>query len=84
MYKIIVHKKVFKFIEKHPELFNRFKQHLDQLETGYWEKMDLEKISGKSDDFRFRIGKYRFLFILQKKKLLIYLYKADSRGGIYK
>ncbi len=84
MYQLIIHKKVIKFLDKHPELLSRFDKALDQLETGYWESLDLEFLSGKGDDFRLRIGKYRFLFTLQKEQLIIYCYKADSRGGAYK
>ncbi len=34
--------------------------------------------------FRLRIGKYRILYEIIEDEILIYYYKAGSRGDIYK
>ncbi len=38
----------------------------------------------KKGHFRLRVGKYRFLYTVIDDEILIYVYKADSRGDIYK
>ena len=83
MYKIQIHKKVIKFLEKHPKLISRFDKSLDLLMEGKFEDLDIKKLKG-SNDFRLRIGKFRFIFLIKNNICLIYFYEAGSRGKIYK
>ncbi|HMT01564.1 MAG TPA: type II toxin-antitoxin system RelE/ParE family toxin [Candidatus Absconditabacterales bacterium] len=46
-------------------------------------RLDIKKLQN-SDDYRLRVGKFRFLYTIQENIILIYFYKADSRGDIYK
>ncbi len=41
-------------------------------------------MQGAEDDYRLRIGKYRFLYHVMDQKVLIFFYDAGSRGDIYK
>ncbi|EHE0558430.1 hypothetical protein J0E37_000517 [Campylobacter upsaliensis] len=43
-----------------------------------------QDIQAKANHYRLRIGKYRFLYEVLESEILIYAYKADSRGDIYK
>jgi mRNA interferase RelE/StbE len=47
-------------------------------------ELDIKHLIGSKNHYRLRIWKYRFIYELRKKELVIYFYKADSRGGIYK
>ena len=62
-------KEKFKELEKNPYPSN--------------DKLDLKKLQNFSS-FRLRIGKYRFIYEVFDNELFIYIYKADSRGDIYK
>lgn len=44
--------------------------------------LDLKPITGEENTFRIRVGKYRILFEVFKKKILIS--KIGSRGDVYK
>ncbi|MDP2751116.1 MAG: type II toxin-antitoxin system RelE/ParE family toxin [Rhodocyclaceae bacterium] len=46
--------------------------------------VDIKKLHGKTDHYRLRIGKYRFLFTIIKKQLVVYFFDLGSRGDIYK
>lgn len=47
-------------------------------------ELDLKKMVNSQNDYRIRIGKYRFLYSVIEAKIIIYIYKADSRGSVYK
>lgn len=86
MYKIILHKRVLKFINNrtYKEKQN-IKQKLEILQknpypTNY--NIDLKKLKNKNG-FRLRIGKFRFIYDVVDEELIIYMEKADSRGDIY-
>ena len=57
-------------IEYHKDFIKFLKKHQD--------------IQAKANHYRLRIGKYRFLYEVLESEILIYAYKADSRGDIYK
>ena len=47
--------------------------------------LDIAPLHGKPKGFfRIRIGDYRFLYEIRKQEILIYFYKADNRGDVYK
>jgi len=46
-------------------------------------ELDIKKMRGSANDYRLRIGKYRFVYTVFKEEKLIYIYKADKRGDIY-
>lgn len=57
-------------IEYHKDFIKFLKKHQD--------------IQAKANHYHLRIGKYRFLYEVLESEILIYAYKADSRGDIYK
>ena len=86
-YEIIFEKQVKKFIEKQDKnLKQRFKQaFLKLVENPYPSNktLDIKKLKG-SEEYRLRIGKYRFIYQVKENVLVIVMEKADSRGDIYK
>ena len=85
-YKIIFSKKVFKFLEKcDKNILRKFNQAVDILQQNPLNNsLDIKKLVWSTNHYRLRIWKYRFIYELRNNKLLIYFYKADSRGNIYK
>ena len=86
MYDVKFSKSVNKFIKKYPADYQKkFIQSFDSLSLNpYNSKQDIKPLQNKKGHFRLRIGKFRFLYELRKDILLIYCYKADSRGQVYK
>ena len=86
MYKIILHKRVIKFInsrnlkekQKIKEKFSLLQQ--NPFPSNY--SIDSKKMQNKNG-FRLRIGNYRFLYDVAEEELVIYMEKADNRGDIY-
>lgn len=50
----------------------------------YRSDLDIKKLINTKNDYRLRIGKYRFLYTIFENRMLISMYKADTRGDIYK
>lgn len=47
--------------------------------------LDIKPLLGMpKGHYRLRIGDYRFLYEVRKDTLLLFFYKADHRGAIYK
>lgn len=46
-------------------------------------ELDIKKLRGSQNDYRLRVGNYRFLYTIFKEEILIYIYKIDKRGDIY-
>ena len=86
MYKVEINKKVTKFLRKHPIWLSRkFENALKLLqENPIRKELDIKKLKRFKNDYRLRIGKYRFLYSVIEPDLLIYVYKADIRGDVYK
>lgn len=86
-YKLIFEKQVKKFIEKQDKtLKSRFKKvFLKLMENPYPnnQTLDIKKLKG-GEEYRLRIGKYRFIYQIKDDVLVIVMEKADSRGDIYK
>jgi len=86
MYKIILHKRVIKFInsrnlkekQKIKEKFHLLQQ--NPFPSNY--SIDSKKMQNHNG-FRLRIGDYRFLYDVVDEELVIYMEKADNRGDIY-
>jgi mRNA interferase RelE/StbE len=85
MFKLKFSKQTKKFIEKQDKKTKqRFKEIFEKLaENPYGKDIDTKKMSN-SDFYRLRIGKYRFLYFIDKNELVIIIEKGDSRGEIYK
>jgi len=87
IYNILITKEVRKFLDKRDKKFiQKVNSAFEKLKTNPFNHpdLDLKKLVNSKEDFRLRIGKYRFLYAVIDEKILIYVYKADSRGSIYK
>lgn len=86
-YEILISKDVRKFLEKKDTKFiQKVDTIFEKLKTNPFNhpELDLKKMVNSQNDYRIRIGKYRFLYSVIGSKLIIYIYKADSRGSVYK
>ena len=86
MYKLILHKKVIKFINKRS---SKEKEHIDKKlkllkENPYPtnEKLDIKKLTS-SNFYRLRVNDYRFVYEIIDNKLVILILDGNNRGDIY-
>jgi len=85
MYKIALSKKVRKFLAKHKDIARLFFKKLHHFATNpFNDVFDIVPIKWKKWHYRLRIWKYRFLYEVREKEILIYFYEVDSRWDIYK
>ena len=87
MYKILISKKVTKFIlSQSSPLQNNIKRKINLLsENPYkYPSLDIKKMKGYNNIFQLRIGKIRFIYEIKNDQLLILVFTAGSRGDIYK
>lgn len=89
MYSILLSKQVQKFLDLLPDDYIiSFKEKVRILTENPYSKennLDIVPLIGKPKGFfRIRIGEYRFLYEIRKTEILIYFYKADKRGDVYK
>lgn len=87
MYKVLLHRKVEQFLDTRDDKFVLlFWKKIRVLRDNPFDRntnLDIVPLKGKKNNYRLRIGEYRFLFEIKKREVLIYFYKADTRGGIY-
>ncbi|EFS9251811.1 type II toxin-antitoxin system RelE/ParE family toxin [Campylobacter upsaliensis] len=84
-YNIEYHKDFIKFLKKHQDIQAKVFESFEAIaQNPYEAKLDIKKLQGKANHYRLRISKYRFLYEVLENEILIYAYKADSRGDIYK
>ncbi len=86
LYQVKIAKAVYKFIasrssKKRVTILEAFEKISSKP---FDNELDIKKLINKKNHYRLRIGKYRILYEIREKEILIYFYKADSRGGIYK
>lgn len=85
MYQIKTSKSVDNFLAKHHDIRQRVLDKLEILaQNPYENTLDTKKLQGTDNRYRLRIGKYRILYEILEKQILIYAYDADSRGEVYK
>jgi len=87
VYTIYLSKQVKKFIEKQDKnLKQRIKNAFKELEKNPYPtnpKLDIKKLKA-SNNFRLRVGKFRFKYFIENDILVVTIEEADSRGDIYK
>ncbi len=87
MYKILISKKVTKFIRSQSRQFqNNIKRKINFLSEDPFNhpSLDIKKMKGYDNIYRLRIGKIRFIYEIKNDQLIILVYTAGSRGDIYK
>lgn len=84
--KIKLSKAVVKFLDsKPPEFIRKLDEILTHIsESPHTDRFDIKKLKGMDSNYRLRVGKYRFLFTVLKEDNIILIYKADTRGDVYK
>jgi mRNA-degrading endonuclease RelE of RelBE toxin-antitoxin system len=83
-YKIVLDKKVVKFLKLHQELRWNFLSKLKLLSINDTESLDIKPLLWLKDCYRLRIWGYRFLYKIKEKEILIYFYNAWNRWDVYK
>lgn len=48
----------------------------------YSKELDIKKLKG-TEGYRLRVGEYRVIYDLDKKKLIVKIVKIQSRGNVY-
>lgn len=87
MYQLLISKNVKKFLNKRDKKFlQRINETIKKLRENPYNhpQLDIKRLANTENDFRLRVGKFRFLYSVIESKIIIYVYRADSRGGIYK
>ena len=79
-------KEVEKFLLKHYDLAPKIIKALENIaQNPYHNQQDTKKLQGYENHYRLRVSKYRILYEIRENQILIiYAYKADSRGEVYK
>jgi mRNA-degrading endonuclease RelE of RelBE toxin-antitoxin system len=67
-----------------PRVRERVKEGLGSLEGFPAVKLDLVKVSGESDVYRVRFGKFRALFKVYESEKTIVIVKIDHRKRVYR
>ena len=87
MYRVLVHKKVEKFLDsKNDKFVSSFWDKIKILKKNPFDRntnLDVVPLEGTRNHYRLRMGKYRFLYVIKKNEVIIYFYKVDKRGDIY-
>ncbi len=85
MYKLILHKKVIKFInKKDAKDTNRINNKLKLLKDNPYptnELLDIKKLKN-SNFYRLRVNDYRFIYEIIDDELVILILDANNRGDI--
>jgi mRNA interferase RelE/StbE len=86
MYQLKLSKEVDKFLDKHRDIWKRLDEKMPQIQENphhpVW--VDIKPYIWYPNNYRLRIGKYRFLYEVIDDEILVYFYDADSRGDIYR
>jgi len=84
IYTIKTHKSVDKFLSAHPEIVRHFIDKFSQIaKNPFTTAVDIKPLKWKTNNYRLRIGKYRFLYEIKNTEILIRIWRADSRNSIY-
>ncbi len=86
MYNLQASKQVVKFVNSRtPKERQRIAMALEILQNDpFRNHLDIKKMKGLENSYRLRIGDYRFLYEIIEEQILIFVYKADNRGDVYK
>lgn len=77
--------KLFSRIDKH--IKKQYIEKIHYLQTDPYNKeskLDIKAMQGKKNAFRWRIWKYRIIYSIFGKEILVLIIKIDTRGGVYK
>ncbi len=85
MYKIQFSKDSIKFLKKlkNKDLKERILKSIFLLKINPFPKGNFKFIEPNKDKLRIRIGKYRVLYLIKEKELIILIITIDKRSKIY-
>ncbi|RDU65283.1 type II toxin-antitoxin system mRNA interferase toxin, RelE/StbE family [Helicobacter didelphidarum] len=84
-YELEYSKELRKFLTKHSDISGRILEKLETLALNPYENsLDIKPLKDSPNHYRLRVGKYRILYEIIDECILIYAYRADSRGDVYK
>ncbi len=86
-YRLLLHKKVTKFLEKRSaKQQQEITQQLELLKQNPYSntQLDIKVMQGYENVYRLRINHYRFIYQIQNDELIIFILKAGNRGDVYK
>ena len=87
-YKVKYHKKATKFIKENKLIGLKFVKAFCDIsnDINNVTRYDIKKLHNPTynDVIRLRIGKYRAVFRVINKEIIIFVFDIDSRGQIYK
>ncbi len=87
MYRIKLEKNVMKFLEKHKweKIIDIFWEKLNIISKNpYHNSLDIKALQWLKNQYRLRIGKYRFLYEVSDNNEIIFFFDANNRWNIYK
>jgi mRNA interferase RelE/StbE len=87
MYKLLLSKKVTKFIfslspKQQKLIYHKFE--LLRTDPFVHSELDIKKMKYPIPVYRLRIGKLRFIYEIKQEELIIFVFTGGSRGDIYK
>ena len=86
VYEVLLHRSVLKSLKSAPEnVREKFEKLVEELRSNPIpsEKFDIKKLKGRESTFRVRLGDYRVIYEIQRKKLLILIIKFGKRENVY-
>lgn len=84
-YQIKTSKEFDKFLERHRDLAPKVVRSFRIIaQNPRQNALDIAKLKGEENKYRLRLGKYRFLYEIIEEQILVYAYKANSRGDVYR
>lgn len=87
MYRLLISKRVIKFIDSLPTnqrqlVFHKFE--LLRTDPFTHPQLDIKKMKYSSLVYRLRVGKLRFIYEIDQDEIVIFVFTAGNRGDIYK
>ena len=85
-YGVLIHRNVLKRLRNAPEnVREKFGELVEELKFNPVpsEKLDVKKLKGMENTFRVRLGEYRVIYELHRRKLLILVIKFGKRENVY-
>lgn len=87
MYKIIIWKKITKFLKKHKWekiVYDTEKAIFTLRVNPYKNPLDIKPLQWFENTYRVRLGKYRLIYEVFEQKIEIHFLELGSRGEVYK
>jgi mRNA interferase RelE/StbE len=85
MYRIEYGKFARKTLHKMPKnTRSRIIEKINALAVSPYQATNIKKLSASDNIYRLRVADWRVIYLVEDKKMLIYIQKISTRGGVYK